>query len=59
VDKTGVSPSESFDALAARLNKRFDELAANLEQMRRTLDAAEEQSERLRQKLLKNGVLRR
>ncbi len=52
------SPPESFDALAARLNKRFDKLVADIEQMRKELGEAEERSERLRHKLLDNGALR-
>lgn len=52
------SPPDSFDALAARLTQRFDKLAADIERMRRELEEAGERSERLRQKLLRNGKLR-
>jgi len=52
------NPPESFDTLAVRLNKRFDKLAADIEQMRKELGEAAEQSKQLRQKLLRNGALR-
>ncbi len=43
---------ESFDALAAHLNEGFVRLEADLKQMREDLREAEEQSERLRHRLL-------
>jgi hypothetical protein len=51
-------PPQSFDDLATRLNERFGKLAADVEQMCKGLREAEEQSERLRQKLMRNGALR-
>ncbi len=47
---------ESFDALASHLNERFARLAADIEEMRKELRDAEEQSEQLKRRLL-NGKL--
>lgn len=52
------NPADSFDALTARLNTRFDTLVAAIEQMRKELCEAEERSEQLRQKLVRNGTIR-